>query len=355
MRGRPRLGQASGSLMSVRVRCEVSADRRLNLTSARAALYGWLFARHAGGQFFLQLIGDRASPVCDELRFLGLDWDLEIEDCPAEISHVFGAPGKASAPYVPLPAIEGSEAGIEIREWIGRGYAGLALANCLARLGWSPRGKRALLTLDELAARFELGRVSHRPVRFDREHPDWFNRRWLGGLDADEIAALLVPHWQAEYGRADRSEGTALSPAAWQQTLAWAVREELDRPEQAVKKARFAFLDELALDSTFQAALDQPYAEPILRAFVRELPVVEPLNFDPLDAFCRELRLRFKETLGIRSRDVMCVLRAALTGREDGPCLVVVCQLLGPARCIQRAKNAILTASSPVCAQRRKD
>jgi hypothetical protein len=86
--------------------------------------------------------------------------------------------------------------------------------------------------------------------------------------------------------------------------------------------------------------LGQPYAAQILETFARELVKVSPLNFDTLDAFCRTLRLGLKAELGIRSRDVMHVVRAALSGRQDGPCLVVICQLLGPERCIQRARRA---------------
>jgi glutamyl/glutaminyl-tRNA synthetase len=198
------------------------------------------------------------------------------------------------------------------------------------------------LALDELAARFELERVSRRPVRFDRRDLDWFNRRWLGGMDADQVTALLVPHWRAAYGRTERAEGTALSPLQWQERLALAIRDELYLPVQAVEKARFAFADELFLDDASRVALELPYAAQILDAFARELGTVEPFEFDPLDAFCRELRLRFKERFSIRSRDVMYVLRAALAGRQDGPCLVKVCQLLGPARCIERAQRAML-------------
>jgi len=52
-----------------------------------------------------------------------------------------------------------------------------------------------------------------------------------------------------------------------------------------------------------------------------------------------ELRWHFKALLGVRSRDVLHVVRAALTGRVDAPCLVVACQLLGRARCLQRAQQ----------------
>jgi nondiscriminating glutamyl-tRNA synthetase len=309
--------------MSVRVLFHLCVGG-LDVSLARTAVLGWLWARHEGGQFIVS--PTEAASALDDLRLLGLDWVDERASHGEEVQTVV------------LPPVEGAEAGITVREWLARGYSGLALANCLARLGWSPRGKRALLALDELADRFEIERVSRRPAVFDRRDLDWFNRRWLGALDANAVTALLVPYWRDAYGRSERAGGTALSPHDWQRTLALAVRDELTLAGQCVEKARFAFVDELELDAASEAILSQPYAGPILRAFVDELPSVSPFQFDPLDAFCRRLRLRFKDALGIRSRDVMYVLRAALAGRQDGPCLVVICQVLGPERCIRRAR-----------------
>lgn len=430
--------------MDVRVRFELPAVGRLNVISARTALYGWLYARHEGGRYILRGARDStpliSASLLDELCFLGLDWEGEterkagrrapyqeivrrlledgrasgsrrdlglstgiclhypregqtsfvdrvfhdqavdraslggiglltakgqptallrrvVDDRRAAITHVlrdarrlpeaprelllYRALGWEPPAYAHLPPIIGPGAETEIQALARLGYSGPAVANLLARLGWTPRGKRALLTLDELAARFDLDRVSHRPVTFDRRLLDWFNRRWVGGLGVDQVSGLFVPHWQSAYGRGDRAEGTALSSQAWRQTLALAIREEVSRPAEAVAKARFAFADELDLDPASQAALDEPYAPQVLEAFARELPFVVPYEFDRLDAFCRDLRLRFKSKLGIRSRDVMYLLRAALTGQQSGPCLVVVCQLLGPGRCIQRVERLL--------------
>ena len=94
-------------------------------------------------------------------------------------------------------------------------------------------------------------------------------------------------------------------------------------------------------DERSREVLSLPYASSVLQAFVRELPAVEAFAYDEIDAWITALRQRFKAALGatqgVRSRDVMYVLRAALTGRMDGPCLVEICQLLGPEQCRQRA------------------
>jgi nondiscriminating glutamyl-tRNA synthetase len=273
---------------------------------------------------------------------------------------LYQALGWEAPHYVHLPPIEmpkggdcatspDSESIARTADYRARGYLPLALANHLVRLGWTPRGKRELLSLHTLAERLDVRRVlrmaaSRRPVPFDPQQLNWFNRRALCALAADEVTALLLPRWQSAYGVTDRAEGTALSPGEWQRALAQAIRPELDRLDQVAERARFAFVDQIAPLGEARAALSQPYAGEVLRAFVRELPAVEPFTYAPIDAWIGDLRRRFKAALGVshgvRSRDVMYVLRAALTGRMEGPCLVEVCQLLGVERCAARARAA---------------
>jgi nondiscriminating glutamyl-tRNA synthetase len=356
----------------------------LTLSQARTALYGWLYARREGGAFILRVSDGAAPSLCDELRWLGLDWDegpeasdalsgvlptaegqsapllaQVIDDYEMAITHVFHDAcqrpqteqelalyrtlGWEPPQYIHLPVVAGAGPdGEPLATYRARGYLPLALVNCLARLGWTPRGKRELLSPEALVARFDLKRVSRSAAAFDLQQLSWFNRRALCALDAQEIAALLVPRWQRAYGAADCAEGTALTPIEWQQALALVLREELDNLDQAVEGAGFAFVDTVTPDEQAREVLAQPYAPEVLRAFVRELPAVEPFAYEPIDAWISALRQRFKAALGVvqgvRSRDVMYVLRAALTGRMDGPCLVEACQLLGRERCAQRAR-----------------
>jgi glutamyl/glutaminyl-tRNA synthetase len=381
--------------MSVSVRVSIRPEgTSLTACQARTALYGWLYARHEKGALVLRVeaggspvaADDGIEALCEELRWLGVDWDegplfeagahpdsiraRVVGDRRLGITHVLvdfqerSCAGQEKAlcrslgwdppQYVFLPALVFSDGAVQDRGALAvyraRGYLPLALANHLARLGWTPRGKRELLPMPELAARFDLRRVSRTPASFDLQQLNWFNRRALCALDVDQITALLVPRWREAYGGAEtngagthRATGTALPPAQWQQALALALREELDCLDQGIERARFAFVDEVTPDETAREILSQPYAAEVLAAFVRELPAVEPFLYDEIDGWIAALRQRFKAALGaahgVRSRDVMYVLRAALTGRMDGPCLVEICQLLGRERCIKRARQ----------------
>jgi glutamyl/glutaminyl-tRNA synthetase len=285
-----------------------------------------------------------------------------VDDHQAQITHLirdserrpdipyqlllYEALGWAAPQYAQLPPIlatERRDAGTPLGDasldaYRERGYLAPAVVNHVARLGWASRGKRELLSLDELARRFDLRRVSRRPTVHDTRPLDWFNHRYLSGLDGEAVTRLVRPYWQRAYGVADRAEGTALAGPAWQRTLALALRDELHYLAQVPEKVDYFFLDETTRTPAAEAMLGQVYAPPILKAFIQGIAELEPFDYATIDAFVSDLRWRFKASHGVRSRDVMHVVRAALSGRIDGPCLVVACQLLGQQRCVERAR-----------------
>ncbi|MBN1640121.1 MAG: hypothetical protein JXA09_02705 [Anaerolineae bacterium] len=251
--------------------------------------------------------------------------------------------GWAPPAFVQLPPLAGDhlEPSAPVSGFRERGYTGLAVANWLARLGWSPRGRRELRTLPELAQQFDPSRLARRPVRADLAQLDWFNRRHLARMDRAQLGAMLAIRWQRAYGCADRAAGTSMSPAAWRSALAALVLDRACALFDAVAAARFAFEDQVTLSQGAAEALAQPYAPRVLSAFADGIAAVDPFAFDQIDAFVSALRWEYKERLGIRSRDVMHTLRAALTGRTDGACLIAACEVLGRERCAARARQAL--------------
>ena len=67
----------------IRVRFAPSPTGLLHVGNARTALYNWLFARRAGGDFLLRIEDtdlERSearyeAQLIEDLRWLGLDWD----------------------------------------------------------------------------------------------------------------------------------------------------------------------------------------------------------------------------------------------------------------------------------------
>ena len=69
--------------MSVRTRFAPSPTGYLHIGGVRTALFNWLLARQAGGQFILRIddtdanrnVAEALQPILDGFRWLGIDWD----------------------------------------------------------------------------------------------------------------------------------------------------------------------------------------------------------------------------------------------------------------------------------------
>lgn len=69
--------------MTVRTRFAPSPTGSLHIGGARTAIFNWLFARHAGGQFILRIedtdrersTEESIQEITDAMEWLGLDWD----------------------------------------------------------------------------------------------------------------------------------------------------------------------------------------------------------------------------------------------------------------------------------------
>lgn len=69
------------------------------------------------------------------------------------------------------------------------GFRPLALLNAGARLGWAPG--EGLLTIDEMAERFDAKKLSLSPSTFDMERALRFNKQAISTADTSELAAML--------------------------------------------------------------------------------------------------------------------------------------------------------------------
>lgn len=160
--------------------------------------------------------------------------------------------------------------------------------------------------------------------------------------DPARVRAELRPRLVSAYGRWERSEGTAHAPEAWLEVLADALQQEAKTIEQMVELSEFAFIERVSrFAPEAREALMDEWSPIILRRCCEAL--TEEALTTPASAqdLFRDLRHEFHDRAGLRGRQVMFPLRAALTGTMVGPCLGVVASLLGLARCVQRLEDAL--------------
>ncbi len=285
-----------------------------------------------------------------------------VDDAAMEISHVirgedhvsntpkhilmFEALGHEPPVFAHLPLIlnpDGTKmskrkAQTAVSEYIAQGFIREALVNYLAFLGWSPGTDEDLMTLPELAARFELDKVHKGGARFDRDRLEWLNGQWIRRLEDDDLIDRLLPFIEASKaaGEIDRmpagDEVRALLPI---------VRERLPTLSAIVDVVGYLWVDELNLDPAMVTPKRWDVATTVegLTAARAVLAAHDAVTWeaDELEPPLRAL----VEARGWKAGDLFMAIRMATTGRTATPPLFDTLVALGRERTLERLDTAI--------------
>ena len=216
---------------------------------------------------------------------------------------------------VPLSKRHGASSVEELR---AKGLLPEAICNTLARLGHS-YASDTFMTLDELAKNFDLVRLGSAPARLDEQQLMHWQRESLLRADDDRLLA-----WMA----------AAISPyiAEYTQQLAFAraVRGNVLLPEDAQTLAASLFSEALLLSESASTAVKGA----VSGFFMTAANLVDQCGTD-YQSFISLL----KAQTSTKGKRLFQPLRAALTGRLDGPELAALFPLLGAERIRSRLER----------------
>lgn len=212
----------------------------------------------------------------------------------------------------PLSKRNGSRSINQLRE---EGYFPIALLNMMARLGHHYPNE-SLMDLAELKADFALEHLGKSPSRFDATHLHHWQSLAMRAVSDDTLRTWLWP------------ETRAIIPAEQEAVFLEIVRSNCLFPAQAEQWARILFSDEpLAMEPDSAAAANQA-GEGFFLAAIDAATEAGPA----FDAFLATL----KQATGAKGKGLFMPLRAAMTGRHDGPELGVLYRTLDPHRLHRR-------------------
>ena len=227
--------------------------------------------------------------------------------------------------HTPLSKRHGATSVAEFR---AKGYLPEALVNYLALIGWSPGEGEELLSLDELARRFDLSKVAHGAGVFDEDKLAWANRHYLKLAAPERLVDLSLPFLR------ERSmvvgEVSTLA-REWLLFIVPALATSLDRLSQVPERLETIFsfdaADSMARDD-IRAELASDAARAVVTALAEDLATTPRLADKEI---FRAAAARVREKTKQKGRALFHPIRVALTGRAEGPEL----DLLVPA--IERA------------------
>jgi nondiscriminating glutamyl-tRNA synthetase len=228
----------------------------------------------------------------------------------------------------PLSKRHGATAVAHFRE---EGYLPEALVNYLALLGWSAEDGQEILSLEQLAKRFSLERVSRSSAVFDWEKLKWLNRAHMKGLRGSRALELARPFL--------RKSGIHLEEKKerWLGAALEAVWEEVDTLSQLADRLRIFFDEGWSMEPEAERILAREENRKVVRGLEEELRRVEEITPENY----RQILSGLGKKVGVSGRELYMPLRAALTGRTRGPELDKVFILLGKEKVLQRAESAL--------------
>lgn len=209
----------------------------------------------------------------------------------------------------PLSKREGSASVRGLRE---AGYLPLAINNHLARIGHT-YDSDAFMSMDELAANFDVARLGRAAARHDATQLRHRQQQAVAALDDEAMLDWLL----------QSDAGLERLPAGERPAFLQAVRDNVTLPADARRWVCVVCDDELA-PSTEACEVIERAAGGLFAAAIEALPE----RADDFRAYARAVG----EAAGVKGKELFMPLRAALTGEVHGPEMSQLFPLIGVER-----------------------
>ena len=220
-----------------------------------------------------------------------------------------------------------------VSEFVEKGYLTEALVNFVALLGWSPSDGHEIKTLDEIIQDFRIHDVSSSNSIFEYDKLNWMNGQYIKKMDIKKLADLARP-FLSMYDLAEMTEENY-------ERMIEVTREPITILSDLVNDVKYFFGQDAEIEPDVQTKiLDSEDGQKVLRYVVdNELAKWDFEDSEKLHEQLADLRAYFKEQ-GIKPKETMWAIRAAVTGRTHGADMVAILQILGKERSVRRIKAA---------------
>ena len=217
-----------------------------------------------------------------------------------------------------------------------RGFLPEGLLNYLALLGWSIADDRDIFSMAEMAAAFDVAKVSPNPARFDLRKAEAINAVHLRALEPMEFQRRVRPYLVSAGLLSDPATEAQLRLLSGAAPL---VQERMNVLSEAAGLLRFLFTAEqdFTVEPDSAAKVFDDSAVPILHAAAQALGALPNWAAAEIEV---ALKTALVEELGIKPRKAFASIRVAVCGRTVSPPLYQSLELLGRERSLLRLNAA---------------
>ena len=225
--------------------------------------------------------------------------------------------------------------GASLTTYLEEGYAPEAIVNYLALLGWSPKGNREKLRLEEIIELFDLPQILRHNARFDLAKLNWLNGEYIREMTEDRFYELSIE----ALGRAGLD--THKYPDAYVKAALDTCKGKFKIFSELPAYAGFYFRDKIDFAPEAAQRDFTPENKPRLARLRETLAHIEPFEHDSIAA---AFPVVAKE-LGVKTAVLVHPTRLACCGNTAGPSLYHLLAILGKDRALERIDRALAAMS----------
>jgi len=206
-----------------------------------------------------------------------------------------------------------------VAEYREKGYLPDALFNYLALLGFTPESGREKISREEIIKEFDVKRISKSPSKFDINKLNWLNGEYIKDLDKntllERLKTFLDEKFFKDYSETDLDRILILSSGG------------ISYFSQINDNVSIFFNDDFELPLEF---IDK-YRK-VIDYLKNRLLDYDKVNKDLWKNIIKEIGKEFS----LKGKDLFMPIRIMTTGREHGPDIYEVLEILGKERILKR-------------------
>jgi nondiscriminating glutamyl-tRNA synthetase len=216
-----------------------------------------------------------------------------------------------------------------VRAYRAEGFLPQAVANYLALLGGGISGGEEIIAWKEMVKRFSLEGIARSPATFDVGKLRWVNRGHLRAMSGEEILRNARPFIQDLPLKGVSDE--------WLVRVMDAIKDNIETLAEIRGYLPIFLPGEFFVDDEARSALAEDGALEAVKAMEE---IVKGLGEVDTEAF-PQIVTELKKRTGLKGKGLFAPLRAALTGRAEGPELKNILPLLGKQVILERLVQAL--------------
>ncbi len=221
---------------------------------------------------------------------------------------------------------------VAVEEYRKKGYLKEAIVNFVALLGWNPGDDREVLTLDELIRDFTLERVGKSGAIFNIDKLNWLNQQHVRRKTDTELTELVIPYFQ--------SEGINIQKNEYTEKVISLLKEKVTTLPDFVEFGNYFFIDPATYEDAGITKHWDAETPQRLSVLLQQLQSINNFTKVEIETTVKAVA----EQLSVKTAKLIHPVRLAISGKQVGPGLYEMMEVLGKetvARRIQKALDTI--------------